>query len=355
MFPSKLTLPAWLLLLGSTTAAPAPENVTARQAANPMDPWVTVNEDGVPKTVTPVQTTIKGTPTLLNAAPFEVTANVFTKRPFGILTTSTGAAQPVATNGKGAGALAACSNTNGDFKPFCLPKHNDVYYPGSVHHITWDPYFFSGSNSTVKVLGFYTSNTNSSSGPHSDLPTGEEEAFSSGNIAAAWGLYQWQVEKSLLSAQSASEVNITIHLVALPANGHAAQWLAGPTVTVKKKPGPPAYKSKAPDQTAIYIALPIVFGFAGVMIAASFFWNRQARIDIGSIVASARQRRSRRRKGGNVYQLVGSGSGNKSGKKNRGGRLDGSESEGEDNWNEGWSHEVPGRRDSEEGGRRKRA
>lgn len=125
MFTSKLALPAaWLLLLGAASAVPAPDKVAVRQAANPTDAWVTVDESGVPKTITPVMTTIDGVPTLLNAAPRDVT----------VKTTSVGAAQPRPTDDKGASDLEACSNANGEFHPFCLPKHNDVYYPGSTHY-----------------------------------------------------------------------------------------------------------------------------------------------------------------------------------------------------------------------------
>lgn len=141
---------AWLLLLlllqplallgQEASAAPAAEDrrqqVEPRQAAHATDPWVTVDEAGRPRTVTPVLTTVGGAPTLLGAAPHHVTETVFTKRPYGFKTTSTGAAQPVATNDRGAGAFAACRNTRGPFRPFCLPRHRDTYYPGKTHYST---------------------------------------------------------------------------------------------------------------------------------------------------------------------------------------------------------------------------
>ncbi|KAJ4297285.1 hypothetical protein N0V88_004203 [Collariella sp. IMI 366227] len=316
MFTSKLALPVWLLFLGSVAAVPAPGKVTTPDPAN-LEPWVTVNKEGIPKTVTPVWTTIKGTPTLLNAAPFEVTANAVTKRPS---PTGTALAQPAATSkgdhkekgSKKGGAFAKCNNMDGEFRPFCLPSHNDLYFPGSTHYVTWDPEFFSGNNSTIKVLGYYVTNTTSATHPNEEI-----EAFSSDGIPSGWGFYQWRVEKS---------------------PPLRAIRLRSPTVTLRKKPGRQPQKSKVPDQTAIYIAMPIVFGFAGIMIAASICWNRQARIDIGSIVASAKARRSRRRKGGNVYHMVGNG-----GRKTVGG----SDSEGEDRWSETW-----GARDSEARGKK---
>jgi hypothetical protein len=93
MFPSKLALPAaWLLLLAAASAAPASDTVDSQKAA----------------AAAAVPDTAAGT--------------------------GTGAAQPVPTNEKGAGAFAVCHNTDGIFKPFCLPKHKEIYYPGSMHY-----------------------------------------------------------------------------------------------------------------------------------------------------------------------------------------------------------------------------
>ncbi|GAB1310549.1 Mid2 domain-containing protein [Madurella fahalii] len=300
MLVSNLALPvAWLLLLDSVYATPAPDQVAARQAAAPTDPWVTVDAEGHPKTITPVWTTISGTPTLLSPAPFDVTATVFTKRPYGYKTTSTGVAQPVATNDKGAGAFAACRNVDGEFRPFCLPRHRDTYYPGSRHYVTWDPAYFPSPNTTLQVLGFYTSNTTSTAPFEGE----EEEAFSSGNIAAGWGFYQWHLEESLLAppsqsqSQSLSEANITLRIVFRAGSSAVAQWLQGPTVLLaRKRRGPPAVKSKGPDPDGLYIALPLVSVFALVTVFGTFFCNRQARVvGIGNVM-SKRGRRDKNRR-----------------------------------------------------------
>jgi hypothetical protein len=94
MIPSKLTPAAWLLLLGTASAAPATETETTAPAA---------------------------------AATLADTA------------TDTGAAQPVPTNELGASAFAPCSNTDGEFKPFCLPKQHDIFYPGSTPYGKLNP------------------------------------------------------------------------------------------------------------------------------------------------------------------------------------------------------------------------
>jgi len=144
-------MPAWLLLLilsGTASAVPHVNRSThtiaiaARQTdapatpADPTAPWVTVDESGRPKTVTPVLTTISGTPTIISGAPYELTGTVFTQTRFdAIITTSTGvAAAPTANKGDGSGAFALCHNTEGDFAPFCEPKNNASIYPDNTRY-----------------------------------------------------------------------------------------------------------------------------------------------------------------------------------------------------------------------------
>jgi hypothetical protein len=87
-------------------------------------------------------------------------------------------------------------------------------------------------------------------------------------------------------------------MVALPKGGSAAQWLTGPTITLRWKPKPPAApKPPKNDDQALYIALPLVFGFAALMIVGTYFWNRQIRrIEVGNIMS--RRALSKKMKGG---------------------------------------------------------
>jgi Ykl077w/Psg1 (Pma1 Stabilization in Golgi) len=136
MFASKISLPAiWLLLLlGTTSALPAPDVTAAQEAANPTAVWVSVDASGQPRTVTPVLTTISGTPTVLSGAPYDVTGTVFTKTNLAIATTETEAAVPTAVSPDGSGAFAACKSSDGDFKPFCAPLNNATLYPGTTYY-----------------------------------------------------------------------------------------------------------------------------------------------------------------------------------------------------------------------------
>jgi len=171
-----LALAAWFfLLLNGVWGAFVPKLLPrqTQSAANPTDLWVTVDESGRPKTVTPILTTISGTPTIISGAPYQVTGTVFTQTRADVkITTSTGAEQPKATGSDGSGSFALCRNRDGDHAPFCEPKNNATIYPGATHYVTWDPSFFNTTNTTVRVVGFYNET---------------EEAFSSDLIAAGWG------------------------------------------------------------------------------------------------------------------------------------------------------------------------
>lgn len=126
--------PAWLLFLGTVTAVPAPSQV-ARTPADPTDLWVTVDESGRPRTVTPIHTTISGTPTVISGAPNDVTATVITRTNMGEISTSTGEPPlPTATASKGAGAFRVCDNKDGPNAPFCLPTEGSSLYPGTTYY-----------------------------------------------------------------------------------------------------------------------------------------------------------------------------------------------------------------------------
>ncbi|KAL2154692.1 hypothetical protein VTH82DRAFT_3368 [Thermothelomyces myriococcoides] len=268
MLSSKLVLQAaWLILLRSTSAAPAPEKAAAG-----------------------------------NNAPAGVTD----------------AAPPIPTNNDGTDAFVTCSNIDGPFKPFCLPKHNDIYYPGSTHYVTWDTSFFPDENTTVRIIGIYAnlppvvsepdpesdedeeaaaSDAELSSGPQQQGGGSGQvvEAFSSDAISAAWGFYQWHLDQSLLKSHKLKEANITLRLAALTPGSRAARWFTGPTVTLLNKPRKrkkPVHTPTPADDQVLYVALPLIFGFAAFMIAGTFCWNRQLRrVAVGNLRAGARSGR----------------------------------------------------------------
>lgn len=267
-----LLLPAAALAVPHITHAVVARQTDAPATLNPTELWVTVDESGRPKTVTPVLTTISGTPTVISGAPNDVTGTVFTETKNGAYYTSTGLAAPTATGKDGSGAFALCKNPDSEFTPFCEPKNNATIYPNHIRYVTWDPTFFK-SNSTLRLVGFYNET---------------EEAFSSDLMPAGWGFYQWKVSDELYKKPAKDSVNITLRIASLPA-GSTVNWIQGPTVLVTPSPAPPMHKATPPQGAALYIALPTVLGFVILVIVGTYLWNRKARrIGLGNIMSRGR-------------------------------------------------------------------
>jgi hypothetical protein len=123
------------LLLASAHAVLNPVEPRATDA--PLEPWVTVNEDGKPSTITPVLTTISGTPTVISGAPHDITANVFTYTSYGkIITTTSSPPLPTPTGDDDGGAFPPCHNLDGDNAPWCLPRLDEPLYVGTRYYCT---------------------------------------------------------------------------------------------------------------------------------------------------------------------------------------------------------------------------
>jgi hypothetical protein len=93
--------------------------------------------------VTPVQTTVDGTPTVISAAPNAVTATVFTTTSQGDVRTTTGTVpNPGPTATGGAGAFPVCRNKDGEHAPFCLPLAAAELHPGTTYYSPSSPFPF---------------------------------------------------------------------------------------------------------------------------------------------------------------------------------------------------------------------
>lgn len=270
MSTSAKLLTAAVLLLRAVTAVPAPDPTPGLELrAEPTDAWVSVDTTGLPSTVTPVVTVSDGTPTTLSAIPTELTATLLTKTEYGELTTSTGttAAQPTATNKKGAGSFLRCSNSDGDYSPFCEPAKNSSLYPGTTYYVTWDP---TAVNSTrVTIAGTYINSTTGETG---------ENAFTSDDIKTSWSYYAWTPNKGYLSHGNGNAVNITLTLKELATDDETVtRNYTGPTVLVTKSPTYHQAAPTMPKGAALYIGLPVIFGFCLIMICGVCMWNRRSR------------------------------------------------------------------------------
>ncbi|KAK8075652.1 hypothetical protein PG997_010315 [Apiospora hydei] len=284
---------AAVALLASTAAAlpnMRPRETDAPDPTNKdLQPWVTVGDDGKPSTVTPVSTTIDGHPTLVSAPPNDLTATVFTSfsEVHGYTRTNSVPAAPTATSTDGAGSFLKCSKpqdvaTKGG--PFCQPLAWDVneYRPGNTYYFTWDATWFKSSpNTTIKIQGDYL---NQSTG---DIAT---QAFESTGVVASWGYWAWYADRKILLGQHA--LNLSISLGSLKPGGdvNGASILRGPTILLSEAPVPQPKPVPAPAGPALYIGLPVIFGFAILCIFGVCVWNaRHRRIELGNIMSRGRR------------------------------------------------------------------
>ncbi|KAF6818142.1 hypothetical protein CSOJ01_02023 [Colletotrichum sojae] len=283
-----LNLVPAVLLLGGAAAAPAPvptPNIVPRAAVlAPTAAWVSVQKDGVPTTVTPVPTTISGTPTFASAAPNDLTGSVFTFTDFRLVkvTTSTGSPPLPTANKNGGGAFAPCSNSDGDFAPFCDPAKSSVLYTDSTYYVTWDSSVLIKGNQTdvrVKIKGKEVNGTTVG-----DVVFNKD---TDDTQPAAYGYYAWKVGSGLIPS---GQDNTTIELLMqYTINGVAKDDITGPQVTIAKRPAFHPEGAKVPKDQELYIALPTVFGFILICIVGGCLWNRKARkIGLGNIMSRSR-------------------------------------------------------------------
>ncbi|KAI1319645.1 hypothetical protein F5Y16DRAFT_390690 [Xylariaceae sp. FL0255] len=278
--PAFSSLAAATLLLASTSyAIPQPTRVQPRQTTNTLAPWVTVGSDGSRSTVTPVLSTVDGTPTVVNGAPHDLTATDYTTTTMGEILTSTAAPPaPTTTNTDGAGSFSVCNNLDGDLAPWCQPAQNDTLYVGTTYYFTWDPNYFNSSvsNTSIQIVGNFVNETTGETNLH---------AFNSSTIQAGWGFWTMPVTSDLLRYQGSQNISVT--LFALTDKKITKQ---GPVITVRNRPGYAPNHGGTPSGKALTIALPTVFGFVLLCVIGGCLWNRKARrIELGNVMSRSRQ------------------------------------------------------------------
>jgi len=168
--------------------------------------------------------------------------------------------------------------------------------------VTWDPDYFPTANTSLRLIGFYTSEfpniTGTDEPEHKNMPLpgppahdlGDEQAFTTDSISAAWGFYQWHLDKSLLNSKKLRSANITIRMVYLAPDSPRATWIQGPTVILEKakkktKVAPERPKRPPSEEPVLVIALPIVMVVSAFIIAMLSCWNRNVRrIGLGNVM-----------------------------------------------------------------------
>ncbi|KAL0468967.1 hypothetical protein QR685DRAFT_321200 [Neurospora intermedia] len=284
-----LSAATWLMLSGTSSAMPAgvfestEASITGSSTATAVAPditaltalWTTVNDRGRPITVTPVLTTIDGTPTVISAAPVPTSDDEIIiddeLPPF---------------EKTGSGAFEQCHNKDGPYAPFCEPSHGQNISINTDQHITWDPEYF-GHNTSIKIVAFYDQK-------------GTDQAFATDYMSSGWGYYEWKVKKNLFSPKQYKKqhtLNITIGFGAKNHNDHRVHWVRGPTVTIVRTRRFHEHKNELPDGAALYIGIPAVVGFVLLVSCGTCLMNRKLRrIGVGSVMGR-----------GKGYNLLGKG------------------------------------------------
>ncbi|KAI0905491.1 hypothetical protein F4824DRAFT_454198 [Ustulina deusta] len=267
--PKLTSMAAAGLLLAAAHAIPNPSPLQPRAADaidTALEPWVTVNEDST-STVTPVLSTISGTPTVISGAPHHVTATVFTYTSQGKVITSTGAPPGPTAASQSVGSFGLCSNLDGDFAPWCQPELNSTLYVGTTYYFTWDPTYFAAGNSTVRIVGNYINKTTGQ--VRTDSP-----AFTSNYIQSRFGFATIDITDKQLLYQGSQ--NISLSLIGVVKGENVEK--PGPQIKITTRPGPVADAHHGRTSgPAIFIAIPTVFGFIIACVIGTCLWNRHHR------------------------------------------------------------------------------
>ncbi|EHA49952.1 hypothetical protein MGG_03621 [Pyricularia oryzae 70-15] len=288
---------ALLLLLTSSNGALAVEQTAA---------WVSVDDSGAPKTLTPVLSTANGLPTIVsNAAPHEITATVFTRTQHGYISTSTGSPSvysAMSGGSNGQGAFPLCKAAAEAKTPLCLPKDGSILNPGITYYVTWDPTFLkNATNTTVTITTTYYNMTTALLVNETITPSSTDELA----IPFSRGFYAWPVGWQILQP-GRPEMNVTLTLTTTTRhlNTTIVAEHHGPVVLVEKEKSFRQPDTPTPAGPEIYIGLPVILGFVLLMVFGTCVWNRNARrIDLGALVARSRRGRSERGRG--RYQRLG--------------------------------------------------
>ncbi|KAF4125193.1 hypothetical protein GMORB2_4032, partial [Geosmithia morbida] len=241
-----------------------------------------------------------GSTEVVDAAPHDLTASVFTSTYYGIVTTSTGEPPiPSATGKDGDGAFARCVNLDGDGAPLCDPEPSSTMFQGTTYYVTWDPDYFNettvSANATVEVslrLEYLNRTAEKEAPDYSDTDDWETEGWAKLDqtkpVPAEWGYYPLYISSKYFKGPKPH--NITVQLV-VGSNGSEVLDKTGSAIPlVLDKHSPPDDGPTEIKHRDLVIALPVVFGSIFFMVVGVCIWNRKTRrIDLGNIMGRSRK------------------------------------------------------------------
>ncbi|KAM0342692.1 hypothetical protein ACHAPU_009303 [Fusarium lateritium] len=260
--------------------APALEKRADETAA-----WVTIDDDLQPATTyTPSYTTVDGTTSIVDAAPHDLTATVYTYTSWGKIHTSTGEPpNPQATGKHGEGVFSRCYNKDGDNAPFCAPYANSTLDVKKTYYVTWDPDYFNKTKSTDNSTLMIT--------PRLDIYNSTSKGwekykeFTDAAVPAAWGYWPFYADSAYIKVNH----NISITLYSNSNNSLERTKSSTLFLSLIDQDYPEKAKEKLPQGQTLVIALPVVFGSLLLLIVGGYLWNRKTRhIGLGNISSRSR-------------------------------------------------------------------
>lgn len=182
-----------------------------------------------------------------------------------------------------------CSNTDGDFVPFCEPANNTEAKPGDKltgksskfadyntsfqstdwNPVTWDPSFFANGSVLVQIQADFSPLSGGDPTPLDD------DGFTSNSLRAGTGSYSWAISSSVLNSTSASGVNAQLYIVGAAADGETTQRTLGPLVRVVPASSSSDGSSGSRGPNLVAIIVPVVVGVLLLMAIAAFLIKKR--------------------------------------------------------------------------------
>jgi hypothetical protein len=258
--------------------------------AAPTAPWVTVDDEGRPAaTFTPSYTTNPTTTSLVDAAPHDLTASVYTWTTWGKATTSTGEPpNPTATSKNNEGAFSRCFNMDGEYAPFCRPSLNSTLLTGTTYFVTWDPDFFNKTNDNttydISVRIDYL-NTTRNVNEWVKLETADK------SVPAERGFWPFAVGDKHLKGKSTNQIRLQLLKSRTGTEEkEPLEGFDGYPLKVEKPGWSDHNPSPAPSNRDLLIALPVALGSVALLLLGICLWNRKTRrINLKGISTRARR------------------------------------------------------------------
>ncbi|THC95612.1 hypothetical protein EYZ11_004927 [Aspergillus tanneri] len=173
------------------------------------------------------------------------------------------------------GDFPICTDTKGEFAPFCLPQNGTDVIVDATYYVTWNADFYP-LNATITIeLRFSDS-------------TAGDSAFTSEKTGNSYGYIPLHMREDWLQGKSQNE--LTLYIIELDLKSdRRANAQQGPTVTLRRKPV--EHHKPSPqlpfNRLALYIGLPVSLAVVIAVVAGLFFGMQERRkIGLGNVMGS---------------------------------------------------------------------